>query len=93
MSGRLNRLNDALTNSGVKLIGTAEPVADGIYAAANSFKYGAEGASFFMKDWRDAQEELSSVRKLERATAFEERLDVAKLNAEAHAAKREATKS
>jgi hypothetical protein len=100
MSGRLNRLNDALTNSGIHLIETVEPIAEavneaayGVKAGATSFRNGAEGMSFWTKDWRDAQEELSSVRKLERATAFEERLDIAKLNAEAHAAKREATKS
>lgn len=94
MSGRLNRINDALTNSGVMLIASVEPVAgavhetaEGAKAAATSFRYGAEGASFFMKDWRDAQEDLSVVRKLERNTVLEERMDAARLNAEAQAVK------
>lgn len=93
MSGRINRFNDALTNSGIQLIGTVEPIAEavneaayGVKAGATSFRNGAEGMSFWTKDWRDAQEELSSVRRLERATAFEQRLDAAKLNAEAHKA-------
>ena len=83
MSGRINRVNDALATSGIKLIQTVEPVAETIHETACMMKYGARGGALFMKDWCDAQEELAQVRKLERALTFDERLRAVKLNREA----------
>ena len=83
MSGRINRVNDALTDSGIKLIETISPVADAIHESASILKYGAQGGAIFMKDWRDAQEDLAAVRKLERALTHDERLRAVTLNREA----------
>ena len=83
MSGRINKVNDALANSGIKLIESIEPVAGTIHAGASMFEYGAQGGAIFMKDWRDAQEDLAAVRKLERALTHDERLRAVTLNREA----------
>ena len=44
-----------------------------------------------MKDWRDAQEDLAAVRKLERALTHDERLRAVTLNREAFDALQESS--
>ena len=98
MSGRINRINDALANSSIMLIGSVEPIAgaivetaEGVKSAATSFKHGAQGAAIWTKDWRDAQDEMSATRRLERALVHDERLRAVTLNREAFDALQEAS--
>ena len=91
MSGRINRVNDALANSGIKLIETVEPIADAVNESASILKYGAQGGAIFMKDWRDAQDDLAAVRKLERALVHDERLRAVTINREAFDALQESS--
>ena len=83
MSGRMNRINDALANSSVELIVSVEPLAGTVKHVCTGTEYGAKTFSRWMQGLYEASDDSEAIKKLERTLANDERLRAVTLRREA----------
>ena len=83
MSGRMTKLQNALTASSVDVIETVPEITgilkDGAHGARRIVKSGFGGMAEWMEDWEDSVIDAKAVKKFERANNLKARIRAAEL--------------